>query len=100
MLREAALREVSGLDWDLDRLPEIKKELAEHEFVVIPKKNMDAGRSVVACLFWLAILTAGPLIGSGVAVKWYVGAGTGLLCSALAMALTQHFYDWKRGRNK
>ncbi len=91
------------LDWSDRRLPEIKEELAAHDLVVIPKKDMEVGRGVVACLFWLALLVGGPLIGAGVAENWVTGAGVtgagvGFVCSALSMAATQHYYDWKKKR--
>jgi hypothetical protein len=84
------------LDFLLDRLPEIKKELEPHGYSVIESKTIETGRGVLSCIFWIGITIALPLIGAGVIENKLLGAGAGVAIAVIAMALVQLYVDKKK----
>jgi len=100
------LRPDEELNWTLDRLPKIKKELEHHGYAVVEQKTMDTSRGLLSCAFWLAFFSGLPLVlggimfhttGLGVA-GGAIGAGAGILIAAVSMALATAYYDKKKGR--
>jgi hypothetical protein len=88
-----------NLDFLLDRLPEIKKELEPHGYSVIKSKTLETSRGVLSCVFWIGIIVALPLIGAGVIENKLLGAGVGVAIAVIAMLLVQLYEDKKNGTN-
>lgn len=88
------------IDWRLDRLPIIKRELEEHGMTAVPKRDIEVSRGIISCLFWLGVMLGGPMIGAGLTDNRMLGAGVGILIVMVLMTVTQGYYDAKKSRTK
>lgn len=83
------------LDWKIERLPAIKKELEDHGYTIISKSSADVAKGLTSCLFWLAAFPAATLIGIGVSSNKFTGAGVGIGLTMVAMVAVNVYYARK-----
>jgi hypothetical protein len=94
--------ELAELNWKLDRLPEITKELDAHGYAVVTKSSQDVGNAVVACLFHFGFFAAATLLAIGLSENKFIGAGVAIgLATLLMLALqVRSLYAQKYGQKK
>jgi uncharacterized membrane protein len=106
----AKLREELQADVDRhDRIDELRKELESYGYVVEKKEIKDTrenlSKGILSCVFWIGVMIALPLVGSGIGYSQaetsgaLSGAGIGAGLGLVLMLIVQKLYDVTRASN-
>jgi uncharacterized membrane protein len=92
-----------------DRIDELTKELESYGYVVEKKEIKDTrenlSKGILSCVFWIGVMIALPLVGSGVGYSQaetsgaLSGAGIGAGLGLVLMLVVQKLYDAARTSN-